>query len=106
MKDPDLHAQLAATYVEQLVECLEDEATAKLWRAKRTCHLTVSLFYQKNLLTFTPFSLLLTRTSGIVCLLFNVVDVKDVVPQLLREHNTRLCVQTHETQDPVVLAIV
>ncbi|KAI0337403.1 hypothetical protein BDW22DRAFT_1409963 [Trametopsis cervina] len=31
---PELHARLAAIYVEQLLECLEDESTAKLWRAK------------------------------------------------------------------------
>ncbi|KAI8974864.1 hypothetical protein BD414DRAFT_176887 [Trametes punicea] len=32
--DPELHAQLAMTYVDQLLSCLSDEATSKLWRAK------------------------------------------------------------------------
>ncbi|KIP07261.1 hypothetical protein PHLGIDRAFT_118311, partial [Phlebiopsis gigantea 11061_1 CR5-6] len=32
--DPDWHDQLAHVYVDQLLACLADEATSKLWRAK------------------------------------------------------------------------
>ncbi|KAI0641370.1 hypothetical protein C8Q79DRAFT_990403 [Trametes meyenii] len=32
--DPELHAQLAMAYADQLLACLADEATSKLWRAK------------------------------------------------------------------------
>lgn len=35
-KDPQLHQQLAASCVDQLLQCLEDETTSKLWRAKGT----------------------------------------------------------------------
>lgn len=31
---PELHTRLAMSCVDQLLECLEDEATVKLWRAK------------------------------------------------------------------------
>ncbi|KAI0090078.1 hypothetical protein BDY19DRAFT_887852 [Irpex rosettiformis] len=33
-QDPELHARLASIYVDQLLQCLEDESTSKLWRAK------------------------------------------------------------------------
>ncbi|CDO71043.1 hypothetical protein BN946_scf184844.g47 [Trametes cinnabarina] len=36
--DPELHNQLAATYVDQLLSCLEDESTSKLWRAKASSY--------------------------------------------------------------------
>ncbi|KAI0331784.1 hypothetical protein GY45DRAFT_1248254 [Cubamyces sp. BRFM 1775] len=32
--DPALHTQLAVTYTDQLLSCLADESTSKLWRAK------------------------------------------------------------------------
>ncbi|KAI0628634.1 hypothetical protein C8Q77DRAFT_1067693 [Trametes polyzona] len=32
--DPELHTQLAHTYADQLLACLTDESTSKLWRAK------------------------------------------------------------------------
>ncbi|EMD32317.1 hypothetical protein CERSUDRAFT_119016 [Gelatoporia subvermispora B] len=32
--DPKLHQQLAVSYVEQLMACLQDDQTSKLWRAK------------------------------------------------------------------------
>ncbi|PIL23200.1 hypothetical protein GSI_14509 [Ganoderma sinense ZZ0214-1] len=32
--DSDLHSQLAATYIDQLLSCLADESISKLWRAK------------------------------------------------------------------------
>ncbi|OSD05085.1 hypothetical protein PYCCODRAFT_1362718 [Trametes coccinea BRFM310] len=36
--DPELHNQLAATYVDQLLSCLQDESTFKLWRAKASSY--------------------------------------------------------------------
>ncbi|KAI0765868.1 hypothetical protein BD413DRAFT_572859 [Trametes elegans] len=32
--DPDLHTQLATTYADQVLVCLAEESTSKLWRAK------------------------------------------------------------------------
>lgn len=34
VQDPDLHSQLAEAYADQLVACLANESTSKLWRAK------------------------------------------------------------------------
>ncbi|OBZ67658.1 Transforming growth factor-beta receptor-associated protein 1 [Grifola frondosa] len=36
--DPELHMQLAMTYVDQLLSCLADESTSKLWRAKASSY--------------------------------------------------------------------
>lgn len=33
-KDAELHAQLVQACVDELLECLQDESTLKLWRAK------------------------------------------------------------------------
>ena len=33
-QDPDLHMQLATSCVDDLLSCLTDESTSKLWRAK------------------------------------------------------------------------
>lgn len=33
-KDPELHAQLVQACIDELLECLQDESTLKLWRAK------------------------------------------------------------------------
>ncbi|KAI0690804.1 hypothetical protein BC835DRAFT_1362969 [Cytidiella melzeri] len=46
---PDLHIKLAATYVDQLLECLEDDSTSKLWRAK------TSSYTSSSSSTSTPF---------------------------------------------------
>ncbi|KAI0760618.1 hypothetical protein C8Q74DRAFT_1208816 [Fomes fomentarius] len=36
--DPDLHSQLAEAYADQLVACLTNESTSKLWRAKASSY--------------------------------------------------------------------
>ncbi|KAH9918038.1 hypothetical protein B0H21DRAFT_847492 [Amylocystis lapponica] len=36
--DPDLHMRLALTYVRQLLSCIAEEATSKLWRAKASSY--------------------------------------------------------------------
>lgn len=33
-KNPDLHVQLALSCIDQLLACLSEEGTSKLWRAK------------------------------------------------------------------------
>ncbi|KAL1948770.1 hypothetical protein VTO73DRAFT_10576 [Trametes versicolor] len=36
--DPELHTQLATTYADQLLVCLAEETTSKLWRAKASSY--------------------------------------------------------------------
>ncbi|KAI0353913.1 hypothetical protein OH77DRAFT_1406102 [Trametes cingulata] len=36
--DPQLHTELATTYADQLLSCLADESTSKLWRAKASSY--------------------------------------------------------------------
>ncbi|KAI0754157.1 hypothetical protein C8Q80DRAFT_1216335 [Daedaleopsis nitida] len=36
--DADLHTQLASVYADQLLSCLSDESTSKLWRAKASSY--------------------------------------------------------------------
>ncbi|RPD60230.1 hypothetical protein L226DRAFT_563303 [Lentinus tigrinus ALCF2SS1-7] len=37
-QDPELHSQLALAYADQLLSCLADESTSKLWRAKASSY--------------------------------------------------------------------
>lgn len=50
-KDAELHAQLVQACIDELLECLQDESTLKLWRAK--CVSTSALIIHFQLSTST-----------------------------------------------------